>query len=735
MNSYHDPELDDVLQDEELRHLATVLHSAGRRDPPVDDAFRTALRRQLMQQAWAMAEGRERWWRRLFAPPGLAWVGATAGLVLIAAVVVATALQQPGGLNTVYVASPVDGNRSVPLQQPILVAFNQPMDHQTTQDAVQITPATSVAYSWDSQSRTLAVQPVGGNLAPNTQYQVTIGAGARTQAGQPLATPQTITFVTQPPPTPTPLPTVRPSPTNPLGEKPIASLNGANTLSARWSSDSSSLYYLDGKGALVVVAIKDGTATVVAPDGASSPSLSLAGDRLAYLRGGKIEILDRAAGKTDELTVTPTPLLVGWSKDRVLWVAADGVYAQSGEKSAKQLVALAAGASALSIAPDGAHVVYRQDANLFILDLASGNITQLGQTNTDFAGWSPNGAFLMFTSGDTIAVADPQGTTQATIPSGDASWSTQDAILLGSDTQLYQLWSDGTGGTKVVTGTYRSPLWAPNGTAFVFVRGGNIWTGVVPGLAPKPTPVDEAGKVVSAFMDARVKGQTNEAMQLLDQGGKKAYGSEGGLSLLIPEDPHLSRYYVLTAEQVGSKPDTVQVVVRLVLSHGKLDVRTFEETLTLVRETKSKLFFIDQAGGAPRHDLGKGAQVVGVEITGDTVKVTFDSDLDPGTVSGGIHILDSKGRQLDTSATYSNRIVTLSGFDLKEDGQYRLVVLTAVRDVLGQNIPAEYDLDLIGPVAAKHGNQGGNAAALAGPSPTPTLSQSPAPAPPQSQSS
>src|SRR5262249_21159997 len=140
LNSYHDPELDDVLQDDELRHMAGVLSSARIPDPPLDDAFRTGLRRQLMQEAWAMSEGRYSWWRRLFAPPGLAWAGAAAGLLLIASVVVWTALQQPGGLSTVYVASPLDGNRSVPLQQPILVAFNQPMDHQTTQDAVQITP-------------------------------------------------------------------------------------------------------------------------------------------------------------------------------------------------------------------------------------------------------------------------------------------------------------------------------------------------------------------------------------------------------------------------------------------------------------------------------------------------------------------------------------------------------------------------------------------------------------------
>jgi len=111
--------------------------------------------------------------------------------------------------------------------------------------------------------------------------------------------------------------------------------------------------------------------------------------------------------------------------------------------------------------------------------------------------------------------------------------------------------------------------------------------------------------------------------------------------------------------------------------------------------------------------------VVSVEVAGDAVKVTFDSDLDPGTVGGGLVILDSKGRQLDTTASYANRTVTLSGLDLKEGTQYRLVVLTTVRDILGHNVAAEYDLDLIGPAVKKHGNRrdAGTPAASPGPSP------------------
>ena len=58
MNSFHDPELEDVLQDAELRRVASLLHAAKAPEPPLDDAFRTGLRRQLMQEAWSRSEGR-----------------------------------------------------------------------------------------------------------------------------------------------------------------------------------------------------------------------------------------------------------------------------------------------------------------------------------------------------------------------------------------------------------------------------------------------------------------------------------------------------------------------------------------------------------------------------------------------------------------------------------------------------------------------------------------------------
>ena len=725
MNARHDPELDDVLQDSDLRRVAALLRSARAPEPPLDDAFRTGLRRQLMQEAWSVAERRgPARWRRLFAPPGLAWAGAVAGVLLIAAVAVWTSTQGNGTIGPPIVASNLDGKSNVALVQPILVSFNQPMDHQSTEAAVQITPATNVVYAWDAKSVTLQVTPVTGNLAPNTQYQVTIGPGAKTAANQQLAAPQTITFVTQAPAaTPQPSPTARPTPANPLGEKQIGPLSGAASLALQWSADSQSVYYVDGKGALQVVSIKNNTSTVIAQSGASAPAISPTGDRLAYLLSGKIEILTFASGKTDQIATAAAPTVVGWANGKVVWGQSDGIYQQSDSGPALLAPLPSTGAVTLvSIAPDGAHAIFSQGDSLSILDLATGKPTPIGAAKDTFAGWSPDGTQLIYASADHLVVADLHGATQSSLPLGQASWSSADAVLLGGDTTVYEVRPDGSSLTRLANGTYRSPIWAPDGSTFAFVRGDSLWVATAPALPPQPTVVDEATAVVKKFMDARLNGKADDAAALLDDSGKKSYAA-GQLNLVITGDPHFTRYYLLTQEAIGTQPDTARFVVRLVLTHGKKDVSDVEETLTLVRDATTTQFLIDHATAGAQRDLGKGPEVVSVDVTTSTIQVTFDSDLDPATVSGGVTVVDAKGSPVDTTLTYANKMVTISGLDLKEGAQYRLVVNTSVRDVQGQKVSAEYDLNLLGPAAKKHTER----KSVSSGSPTPSASPSASP--------
>jgi hypothetical protein len=727
MSMRHDPELDDVLQDQELLRLGELLSSAVRPEPPLDDAFQSELRRQLMHRAWEMGEGRPAWWRRAFAPPGMAWIGATAGLLLIASVVVYTTTHQTGPSDVAFV-SPMEGGPAIALQQPILVKFNQPMNHQSTEAAVQVAPATNVTFSWSTN--TLAVQPAGGNLAPNTQYQVTIGPGATTATGQHLPSAQTITFVTQPPspPTPSPSPTPRApsSPTSLLtGERQLASLGGGISSPLQWSADSSTVYFVTAKGALAVVPAKGGDVTIVAADGVSSPVIAPAGDRLAYIRAGKIEILTFAAGTTAEVVVTPAATMVGWAKDKIVWAGSDALYAQ-GVNKPTQLAPLptSGDVSVVSIASDGMHAVYRQDQKLFVLDIATGKATQLGQASASFYGWSPSGTQLLYGGADSLVLSDLQGNTVSTLTSGEASWSSQDAIIIGSDSDLFQVRPDGSSGTKLANGTYHLPVWAPNGTAFAFFRGGVLWTASAPLLPPQPTVMELATTTFNKFMQARLKGQGDEAVIYLDTNGKQAYSS-GGLSLVISGEPHFTRFYILTQQITSTQPDTARFVVRIVLTQGKLDVADFEETLTIVRDATTRQFLIDQATASPRTDLGKGAKVVGVVVAAGSIQVAFDSDLDPGTVTDSVVLLDAKGKQVEATTTYANRTVTITGAELKPGAQYKLVVLPALRDVLGHNVASQYDLHLLGPAVK---NQTGIVV-----KPPVSPSPSPSPSPPQNQ--
>jgi len=727
MSMNHDPDLDDVLQDDELVRLGGLLRSTQRAEPPLDEAFRSALRRQLMQTAWEMSEGHTSWWRRLSAPatPSLAWVGAAAGVLLIASVVVYTASQQPGvGVNELIITSPIADAHAVQLQQPILVAFNQPMDHPSTEKAVTIAPATYVAFSWNVN--TLKVQPTSGNLSPNTQYQVTIGPGAKTQSGHALLTsPKTITFVTQPSATPTPTPRPTASPTlGPLAEHKLTSLPSGTTETPKWSADSTTVYLVGDKGALQSVAASDGTVKVLVADGVSRLAIAPAGDRLAFVRAGKIQLLTLASGSTADVAAVSGLTALAWVQDQVFWATADGVFKTAADGPTQVAAGAQGNSSILSIAPDGAHAIADEGHSLSVVDLATSKSTKLGGNATAFLGWSPDGSRLLYSGNEATVVADVSGQTIATILSGDASWSVKDELLIGNDTALVAVRPDGYGATKLSTGTYRRPAWAPNGTTFAFVRGGAIWSGTAAPLAPEPAAIDQASAAVTAFMNARVKVDANLASTYLDGKGKQAYSSSG-LPLVVSGDASFSRFYVVAQEMTERYPDTARFVVRLVLTKGTLDVSDYDETLTLKRDQASDPFLIDQATAGPTRDLGKGAEVVSVDIAAGSIKVVFDSDLVSDTVADGVVLLDDKGKRAGGPSTYANRTVVITGLALAPGASYKLAVLTTVQDVSGRNVPSEFDLSVVGPAATA--STGGQGTVTNPPSPDPSPSPTPLP--------
>jgi hypothetical protein len=665
-----------------------------------------------------MGEERTPWWQRLTGPPALAWAGAALGILLIGSVVVFTA-NQPPAINDIVITSPIADAHAVQLQQPILVSFNQPMNHTSTEKAVKITPATYVAFTWNDN--TLAVHPTGGTLAPNTQYRVTIGPGATTAKGQPLTSSKTITFVTRPSatPPPSPRPTIRATPTSQVtGAHRLAAKPSGAFYAPQWSADSTTVYLVGDNGALTSVSAGGGDAKVLVPDGVSFPAIAPAGDRLAYIRGGKIELLALADGATSDLTAADQVTALSWAQDQLFWATNQGVF-KSGADGQSQAASIPQNATVVSIAPDGGHAVYQEGQSLHVLDLATSRSRGLSGVDA-FLGWSPDGSRMLYASNQQTVVADAQGQKIASIPAGDVSWSSKDEILIGNDTDLYAVRPDGYGSTLLSSGTYRNPVWAPDGNSFTYVRGGAIWSATAAPLPPEPAAIDQAASVVSQFMNARIAAHNDQAQAFLDDKGKQAYSSSG-LPLVITGDTTFTRDYVVVQDMTSLEAQTARFVVRLVLSKGTLDVSEFEETLTLKRDQANQPFLIDQATASSTRDIGKGAEVVGVDLATGSVKVVFDSDLVSDTVADGVVLLDGNGKRVGSQSTYANRTVVITGLDLTPGASYKLVVLTSVQDVGGRSVPAEYDLIVVGPAQASL------PAPTPEPGPAPTPSPSPSP--------
>src|SRR4029077_18417662 len=114
----------------------------------------------------------------------------------------------------------------------------------------------------------------------------------------------------------------------------------------------------------------------------------------------------------------------------------------------------------------------------------------------------------------------------------------------------------------------------------------------------------------------------------------------------------------------------------LVLTKGALDVSDFEETLTLTRDSAGQPFLIDQATAGPTRDLGKGAEVVSVDVASGSIKVVFDSDLVSDTVADGVVLLDGSGKRVGGPSTYANRTVVITSLDLAPGASYRLGVVS-----------------------------------------------------------
>jgi hypothetical protein len=215
-----------------------------------------------------------------------------------------------------------------------------------------------------------------------------------------------------------------------------------------------------------------------------------------------------------------------------------------------------------------------------------------------------------------------------------------------------------------------------------------------PEAVQPPSGHEVALQVVSQFMEARRAGQIQRAQSFLDANGQAAYA--GNSPALIPQgSPAFKRSYVVMSE-VNPTDDSVRVVVRLVFATGGVELRSTEETLTLVRAQATDPYLIHNATAGPQLEFGNGPQVHSVKLAPATVSVTFDSDLLPTSV-GNVTLQTDQGQPVAASVAYSDRTVTFSNLQLIPGTHYRLVVMPGLQDFRSHNVPAEYDLDFVGP--------------------------------------
>ncbi|MDQ6744087.1 MAG: Ig-like domain-containing protein [Candidatus Dormibacteraeota bacterium] len=683
MSFEEDQELDELFREPELRHLAQRLHSVQHQMAEPDPAFRAALRRRLMSEAWDQMRPREPWYRRLLAPAGpkaprrsllsgptLAGLAGAVGVFLIAFALLTTILSKPGSTTTVTASSPLQDAQAVALAQPIVINFDHPVDPQSVH--VQIQPATQAKYDWGNGQKgsTLKITPVNG-LAANTQYQVTVAPSTKS-AGQAVS-PKRVTFVTTtPPPTPTPTPRTSPTPTG----TPVPPVVNARPLqpsaAARpsWSGDAGKLYVVGPAGQLVAVPLAGGDAQQLQPDGVTM--VAVGPDGPAYVRGGLVIYGQVAVAGTK-------PIALGFRAGKVVVATADGVLAADGSR----IAGFAEGAQAADFSPDGDHVAYLGATGLHVVDLNTQSDKVVGPAG-GLGDWSPDGRRYAYITDSGVAVTDGSSTKTVATVSGVSglSWSpVSGQLLLGGSSALQIVPADGSDGPrKLGDGAFMQPAWSPTGTTFSFRRSGAVWVAQL--SADRSTPaaqnVDDA---VKAFMTARKAQQQDQASSYLDSAGKAAFAN---LKLIYSDSPQLSRYY-----ETYSQPN--QAVVRLVLKQDGVETALVDETLALVTDQATGRVLVHGVTETAPRPVGKGPEVLTVSAQGNQVKVSFDSDLDPASSAAGVTL---KG--VSTTSTYdsSSRTVVLTvGSGLSSGTTYHLLVGAALKD-LNQRPAAPFQVDM-----------------------------------------
>ena len=698
MSSYRDPELESLFNREPgLERQVNLLRATRLKPPPLDPNFRPALRRRVMQAAYERYETRRRpsLLARIFSGPGMAVGLAAAAVVLLAFVLVVNGGNWfgPGQVSVTTVGS-------VAVDQPITVSFNQPMNHQSVEKAIQIEPATHVTYSWHGND--LVIQPASGELAPNTQYHVTVAADARTAPGVKIGQAAVVAVTTAPLPIPSPTPNPSPSPPAPPQITAEHALSGTGGKVVGWSADGKVLLFLDGEDLKSINA--DGSGVKTIQSGVKLASIAPSGASLAYVTTGSAPKLYQAAldGSGAQALDTKDVSAIGWLNAKPLVVSGTDVGPAGGAPLAKL-----PSAATCAFSPDGSKLACSTvsqpsatppvAATSFLFDIGSQKLTPWTTPGQHFA-WSPDSTHVAYWRDGASYVGAPDGSAGTELAKSAASvalsWSPDGKLILlaGAD-GASTVKADGSGLHQLSQASFQDPVWGPGGGQFAFARGTSLWIDDLSVSGGSTIDLGAAGKIVDQFEQARIRSDAATASGLLGPSTAPTTPSP------LASDVHLARYFVISSQVSATD---ARYTVRIIFAKGNNETRYQDEQLVLIPVgTTLKISAITDS--AP-HDLGKGPTVNSVQLLPGSIVVVFDSDLDPKTVEGSTRLTGADGEPVTVTVSYLNRKLTVTA-KLKPGARYHLSIGHTIKDIAGQDLQGGYEYEF--------------AAIGAAPSPTP----------------
>lgn len=688
--------------DERLRPTAELVREVvgtGRMRP----AFRDRLRRELVAaRAVTIARGTRPTApvRRRRRRPVWGWAAAAAAVVVAIAVLVGTTgpFTGPPSRSAVSVATNLDGAVSASATAVLRLTFSRPLDHATTLAALRLAPAARVSTRWDGE--TLTVRPAYG-FAPDSAYVLTVDhTVARTASGVPLATDLHVVFGTAPAPAAASGSTAFALPD--LVRVPVAAADpGSEAVVTR---DGSLLLTAARPGGLVRVA--HGTSTTLAA-AAGALCQSRSGQSVAYVSGTgpgtRIVFADAQGNPTGTVPAEVDPgSPLGWVDDAQVVVVGGGrlrAVDRAGTVTTLADTPVRAGRDTVVVAPGGRYVFVGPPSGGTgrVLDLR----TRTGHPLPGVTGqpaFSADGATVAWfdgSSGATVLDLAPSGggpvlavplPVQPGDRLGDLALSPDGYHVVYSVGDELRLAALPDGRTLAVSGAGgQSPNWSASGGLLTVLTAGRIdavavtvqWDAALDALA-------------SAFARAQVS---------RDLGAMRALAAPDAT---LPNLPAVTRATALWIQPSNGGTATARIRLTVDPVPGDPVTRQAEETLTLAPRPGGGLPRVPAVAVGEFRPAPDGPQLLGVDTTTSpgTARLSFDADLDPGTVPVAVGLVGPDGRTVPAMVGYDSatRTVTVAP-TTGTGGPMTVQVGTGLRDVDGHGPPDPFDVPLVLPPA------------------------------------